>query len=107
MGMSYGSIVRVCDGKVSLVLEHKQQQAFETEAFFGIASGRDGVWTVSKSTLYRLTPPGSVTTYPLPDFMQVGGIALSRAIPGVIVLRTDMNMGHSLSGETPLIAPLD
>jgi hypothetical protein len=40
---------------------------------------------------------------PLPRFDKVGGFNVSFAVPGLVVVRTDINARYSVSGSTPLI----
>ena len=45
--------------------------------------------------------------YALPKLVPVSGIYISRDLPGVIVVRTDVNWAVSTSGYTPLLVPLE
>jgi hypothetical protein len=80
-----------------------------TEAFYGLAASAEGrFWAITDRALYRFDAAGTKEKeYPLPKLESVSGIHLSRALPGVIVLQTDLNWAVSTSGYTPLVVPLE
>jgi hypothetical protein len=113
---SNGRILRVCGTDVALVSEilipddkgigSKWRQ---TEAFYGLApSAEGGFWAITYRALYRFDATGKKEKeYTLPKLESVSGLHLSRALPDVIVLQTDLNWAVSTSGYTPLVVPLE
>jgi hypothetical protein len=108
---SEGRILRVCGESVTLVSEKpvpsKPDDARkQTEAFYGLVSTPDGTfWAISWRALYRFSVDGN-KEYKLPTLKPVSGIYLSYDLPGVVVVRTDVNWAVSTSGYTPLVIPL-
>jgi|HubBroStandDraft_6_1064221.scaffolds.fasta_scaffold194350_1 hypothetical protein len=112
--LSHGRILRVCDTKVSVVFEHSEKKEINgkslevSAAFYGLASTDGGFWAITPGALYRFAVDGNTQVrYPLPKMKPVSGVYMNRDLPGVIVVRTDVNWAVSLSGYTPLIVPLD
>lgn len=113
---SNGRILRVCGADVALVSEilipgdrGNGSKWGRTEAFYGLAASAEGrFWAITDRALYRFDAAGTKEKeYPLPKLESVSGIHLSRALPGVIVLQTDLNWAVSTSGYTPLLVPLE
>ena len=116
LGMSNGRILRICGTDVALVSEilipgdkGDSNKWGRTEAFYGLApSGDGGFWGITYRALYRFDAAGKTEKeYALPKLESVSGIRLSRALPNVIVLQTDLNWAVSTSGYTPLAVPLE
>lgn len=111
--MSSGRVLRVCDDKVSVVFEHLHPEEVngnkfnQSDAFFGLVPATDGYWAVSNDGVYRFRKSGEPEHFPCPAINPWHGLWVSRDLPGVIVLATDMNWSFSLSGYTPLIVALD
>jgi hypothetical protein len=111
--ISSGRIVRVCDDDVAVTFENiVEEEVFEqgrkeklSEAIFSLTSGAGGrYWAVGILGLYEFIPGHDVPiTHKIPELISVGRIRLSREVPGVIILRTDINAAVSLSGFTPLV----
>jgi len=113
---SNGRILRVCGTDVALVSEilipgdkGNSSKWGRTGAFYGLApSSEGGFWGITYRALYRFDAAGKTEKeYTLPKLESVSGIHLSRALPNVIVLQTDLNWAVSTSGYTPLIVPLE
>jgi hypothetical protein len=110
---STGRILRICGQDVTLVselpLSNKNEKWPQTEAFYGLAPSADGgFWAITSRALYYFAASGSKEKeYLLPALESVSGIHLSRALPGVVVLQTDVNWAVSTSGYTPLVVPLE
>jgi hypothetical protein len=113
---SNGRILRVCGTDVALVSEilipgNKlySSKRPQTEAFYGLAPSAEGrFWAITYRALYRFDAAGKEEKeYALPKLESVSGIHLSRALPDVIVLQTDLNWAVSTSGYTPLVVPLE
>jgi hypothetical protein len=112
--LSHGRILRVCGERVSVVFENSKIKEFNgrkievSDAFFGIASAEDGFWAVTPKALYSFGADGGThVRHPLPKLKAVSGIYMNRDLPGIIVIRTDVNWAVSVSGYTPLIVALD
>lgn len=113
--LSHGRIVEVCGTEV----RRRYLKAFEyqpprnqrdegepsnTEAFFGLARSDGTIWAVGTDGLYRFADTGSPTFRPLPTFENRGGYRVSFAVPGLVLVMTDVNQHLSLSGSVPIMA---
>jgi hypothetical protein len=67
------------------------------------------VLAVGLDGLYRLSEDGAALLTPLPKFENVGNIRgnirVSFAIPDVVLLLTEANERHSISGSVPMLVP--
>lgn len=113
MFTSTGRILKICEGMVTLFAEKPlPNQAISkrkmTEAFYGLATDSSrGFWAITQNALYHYPGGGeSDAEYKLPALQSVSGVYLSHALPGAVVVRTDLNWSVSTSGYTPLIVPL-
>lgn len=111
--ISHGRILRVCGDQVTVVFEKKfttqiGRERFDMhEAFYDIAPmSRSGYWAVSARALYRFKGDAP-EEFPLPRLEPLGVLYVSRALAGLLIVRTDVNSGVSLSGYTPLLIPLE
>jgi hypothetical protein len=77
----------------------------ETVAFFGITSGAGALWAVGIDGLYEIDRSGKAVITPLPHFKTVGDIQVSFGHPDLILVMTDVNQRHSLSGSVPMLVP--
>lgn len=116
--MWHGRVLRVCGHRVETVFEaevlpvgerirrifssHARRFPPQTEPVFALASARDGFWAVTPRALYHWRQ-GAVDRTPFPSLKQVQGLAISKAVPGLVVATTDANAAVSLSGVTPLM----
>jgi hypothetical protein len=114
LSTSTGRILQVCGHKVTVISERvapvkDDAERKMTEAFFGLAPAADGgFWAITWRALYHYDAKGHVEReYALPALKPVSGIYLSCEIPGVAVVRTDVNWAVSTSGYTPLVIPLE
>ncbi len=114
LDISQGRILRVCGGRVTPISEKPATGGIGgkmkmTEAFYGLAPAEDGgFWGLTWRALYRFAPGGTQEReYQLPKLKPVSGVYLSRDLPGVIVVLTDVNWAVSTSGYTPLLIPLE
>ncbi len=112
--LSHGRILRVCGEQVSVIFENSETSEDNgrnlkvTEAFYGLASADKGFCAITPGSLYRFGADGNKQgRYPLPKLEPVSGVYMNRDLPGLIVVRTDVNWAVSLSGYTPLIVALD
>lgn len=113
-----GRVLRVCGNRVETVFKAEvlpigkrierllsrraRRYPPETEPVFGLAPAKEGFWAVTPRALYRWTPTG-VDRLSFPKLQPVHGLAISRSLPGLLVLSTDANAAMSLSGYTPLL----
>ena len=111
--LSWGGIWKICGSAVSLTYEKRTEQKFRNltleliEPFFGLIEAADsGYWALSASAVYHFEGRQS-EKYDLEDCRLVAGVCVSDAIPGMLVVKTDINNSVSLSGYTPLIVPLE
>lgn len=123
--LEHGRIIRVCDGRVTVVTEmtssgasigRKIRQSFGqkpkaplpfSEAFFGLVADKLGrVWATSTRAVYRYDGK-QFQMQKLPELERYGDILATTKVPGVVMLSTDMNARNSLSGSTPLIVPIN
>ncbi|HKW63507.1 MAG TPA: hypothetical protein VJN89_13245 [Candidatus Acidoferrum sp.] len=114
MFTSEGRILRVCGERVTPIAEEPTTGGIGgkmkmTEAFYGLAPVEDGsLWGITWRALYRFSADGKEEAqYALPKLKPISGIYLSRELPGVIVVSTDVNWAVSTSGYTPLVIPLE
>ena len=114
LGFSEGRILRICGQRVEILVEfpfkHKESLSLkQTEAFYGLRSAGGGnYWGITWRALYKFQPDGKTyETYERPKAQNVAGILMSREIPGVVIICTDVNWAVSTSGYTPLVVPLE
>ncbi len=112
LSISEGRILRVCGDKVTAVSEKSitgevGDKWKMTEAFYGLVPATGGgFWGITYRNLYRFSADVKMEkAYPLPKLKSVSGVHLSRDLPGVIIVRTDVNWAVSTSGYTPLVVP--
>lgn len=112
--LSHGRILRVCGEQVSVVFEHPGTEEVNgrklevSDAFYGLASANGGFWSVTPEALYRFgADENAPVRSSLPNLHLESGIYMSRDLPGVIVISTDVNWAVSVSGYTPLVVALD
>lgn len=109
---SHGRIIEVCGSKVrqlysksletNLPATADTDDHFNTTAFFGVARSAGTVWAVGNDGVYRFE--GAEPTFTkLPAFEERAGYRISFAIPGLILLTTDINQRRSLSGAVPIM----
>jgi hypothetical protein len=113
---SHGRLVEICDNDVRTLVSRRyktgtsegreERNDIGTVAFFGLARS-DGVLVAAGiDGVYRVSAQG-FESKPLPPFKDVGGIKVSFDVPGVVLVLTDVNARHSLSGSVPLIVSRD
>ena len=108
---SEGRLLRVCGEHVTLVSDEETTGELggkQTEAFYGLVPASVGFWAITWRAVYHFGADGKKDKqYPLPELKYFAGIHLSREIPGVIIVRTDVNWAVSTSGYTPLVIPIN
>ncbi len=114
MSISEGGILRVCNSDVTTLFERKLSYNFFSdnhtmmEAFYSLApSSKNGFWAASKHAIYHFNAASHQDSkYSFPKLEAVGGIHLSKAVPDLIVVRSDVHWANSVSGYTPILVPL-
>ena len=116
MGILWGRIVRICGDRIESVFEPPLPDEVKKQALGKLASNdpiygltpapNGGYWAVGLFSVYRFAGGVSTTTR-LADPQPVGGLRLTCAIPGVVLLDSDVNWIVSVSGFTPLLVPLE
>jgi hypothetical protein len=109
----HGRLVEVCGDRVTPLYakvmpgpdDWPADQAYGEVAFFGAHAAGDTLWAVGSDGLYRLRDRKLVDFQPLPDFQTIGGAKISFALPGVVLVMTDINQSVSLSGSVPILVP--
>lgn len=112
--MPHGRVVEICDKNVRRVYfkpfdpqppkgSLDDGEPSSTVAFFGLARTGGELWGIGIDGLYRFDG-GPPQFRPLPTFEQRGGYSVSFAVPGIVLVLTDVNQRNSLSGSVPLIA---
>lgn len=107
--MDTGRVLRVCGSTVETVFEKAIEGAVghQTEPVFGVAPApHGGLWAVTNRGVYQINGE-TIVAHKMPAFPKGSGLILSRDVPGVLLLLTDVNWAVSVSGYTPLIVPLD
>lgn len=119
--LMHGRILRICPADVSVeltrplerpsqVIERSMRGAatgeasgpMNTEAFFALIETDDGsIWAISPFAAYR-KEGARWSRHALPELEQRGSLAVSEALPGVVLLSSWRNARHSLSGPTPM-----
>jgi hypothetical protein len=82
-----------------------RDEPFQTEAFFGLIRAGSDLVSVGIDGVYRFGGPGEPVRTPLPEFETIGGIGVSFALPGVVLVLTGINQRRSISGSVPLLVP--
>jgi len=112
--MSHGRIVELCGNRIRRLYykaedpqppypDKNADEPGNTVAFFGAAQVRGDLWAVGTDGLYRFPGSGGVAFRSLPRFEDRGGYRVSFAVPGVVLVLTDVNGKASLSGAVPLL----
>lgn len=112
--MSHGRIVELCGNRIRRLYykaedpqppypDKNADEPANTVAFFGVARVGPDLRAVGTDGLYRFTGSGLVTFRALPRFEDRGGYRVSFAIPGVVLVLTDVNAKAAMSGSVPLL----
>lgn len=109
-----GRLVRVCGSAVERLyakplklgsdpVEFTEGQPFPSVAFFGVLRRGSVLWASGVDGIYKFDGKGTPTIQPLPTFRRVGGLRVSFALPDVVLVLTEFNQRHSISGATPIM----
>ncbi len=77
---------------------------FQTVPFYGLVQAGDVVWIAGGDGLYAVVAGRPIAFRKMPEFQQVDGVDVSFAIPGLAMVRTDIDAHVSLGGGAPLLA---
>ncbi len=117
---STGRILRVCGDEVAVAFETPlasdlrpdwvPKEAFDhnTEAFYGLTSTRaDGFWAATPRTLYHFER-SQRTAHPMPELKPFAGLRMSRDLPGVIVVLSEVDhRSCAPCGPAPFLVAAD
>jgi hypothetical protein len=109
--MPDGGIAEVCGLQVGLFYSKPTESGFEEEgqppsgsmAFFGLVRKEDELWAAGLDALYRFRDRGGVDMTPMPRFRSIDGFHVSFAVPGMVLLATDVNKRASVSNGAPML----
>ena len=105
--LELGRVLRVCGTSVSVISElpcaRQPPNGHCSLGIFGLARDSTGFWTVSGGALYHFRGDTIDQHESIPKLQHRAGIAYSEAIPGLLIVSTDINWRKSVSGPTPLI----
>ena len=76
---------------------------FETVPFYALTTAADGLWVAGGDGLYTITAGRPITFKIMPPFEQIDGVDISFAVPGLALVRTDIDAHVSLGGGAPLL----
>ena len=76
---------------------------FETVPFYALTTAADGLWVAGGDGLYAITAGRPITFKIMPPFEQIDGVDISFAVPGLALVRTDIDAHVSLGGGAPLL----
>jgi hypothetical protein len=110
----HGRIIEVCSDRIKRLYFKPYDwgaqrnrtigdEPFSTVAFYGVSAGDNVLTAVGIDGLYRIHRDGTAESVPLPHFDDVGGVYVSRNLPGFILVLTDVNRRRSISGSAPML----
>jgi hypothetical protein len=110
---SLGRLVEICGDRIepfyAKALNDRDYMgrliSLDEVAFFGVSRADDAIWAVGVDGLYRFRDRKLTDFTPLPRFRTVDGVRVSFALPGVVLVKTDINQSVSLSGSVPMLVP--
>lgn len=107
LDMEEGRVLRVCGTSVKVVVElpcpQQPPHGRCSLGIFGLAPDSSGFWATTGSALYHIRADTIDQKQSMPKLRRLAGLAYSDAIPGLLVLSTNINWQRSTSGPTPLI----
>lgn len=109
MLLQRGHVLRVCgEHRIFVFRRNFEIQLGDAtmpadEPLYGLAKGNGSdFWAIGTQHMFRFHALG-VETRQLGECELLHGVCLSRDLPGVVIVRTDINWSMSLSGFTPLL----
>ena len=76
---------------------------FETVPFYALTANANGLWIAGGDGLYAITAGRPITFQTMPPFERIDGVDISFAVPGLVLVRTDVDAHVSLGGGAPLL----
>ena len=76
---------------------------FETVPFYTLAEAGSKLWIAGGDGLYAITANRPIAFRKMPPFEQIDGVDISFAVPGLALVRTDIDARVSLGGGAPLL----
>lgn len=110
--ISHGRLLRLCEDEVNVLFEAASAEGWsfnsgkgppQTVAFFGVAADSNTLVAAGNGGLYRIDGKAASQFKPLPPFKTVGNLTVSFAVPGFILVLTDINSRRSVSGRVPIL----
>ncbi|WP_441233205.1 hypothetical protein [Bradyrhizobium sp. 930_D9_N1_4] len=111
-----GRLVEICGDKIELLYERSVRndraasrsgtsERYDKVAFFGLTRQDDELWAVGTDGLHVIGAGGVSRIAPLPKFMDFGGVRISFEAPHLVLVLTNINQRHSVSGAVPILVP--
>jgi len=79
------------------------QLPFRTVPFYTLATTEGGLWVAGGDGLYAITADRPIAFSKMPLFKRIDGVDVSFALPGLVLVRTDVDAHVSLGGGAPLL----
>jgi len=109
-----GQVVEVCGDKVQRLYykpytmrtswpADPPKLPFETVPFYTLTAGTSSLWLAGGDGLYAITADRPITFQTMPPFERIDGVDISFAVPGLALVRTDVDAHVSLGGGAPLL----
>ncbi len=112
---SHGRLVEVCGNQIERIYFKpfgaqpanqklkEGDEPFRTVAFFGLTRAAGALWAAGIDGIYRFRPGSPPEVVPMPRFATIDGVGVSFAMPGVVLVLTEINRRASISGAVPMI----
>lgn len=76
---------------------------FKTVPFYTLTAASSGLWIAGGDGLYAITANHPIIFRKMPPFKRIDGVDISWAVPGLVLVRTDVDAHVSVGGGTPLL----
>ncbi|WP_140851048.1 hypothetical protein [Sphingomonas glacialis] len=76
---------------------------YQTVPFYTLAQAGGCLWVAGGDGLYVIAAARPITLRKMPPFKQIDGVDISFGMPGLAVVRTDIDAPVSLGGGAPLL----
>jgi hypothetical protein len=76
---------------------------FQTVPFYTLTAAADGLWIAGADGLYAIAAGRPIIFRKMPPFERIDGVGISFAVPGLVLVRTDVDAHVSLGGGAPLL----
>lgn len=78
---------------------------FQTVPFYTLTTADNCLWLAGGDGLYTIKKNRPIAFRKMPPFEQIEEVAISFAVPGLVLVRTDVDAHVSLGGGAPLLLP--